>query len=275
MVEAGWRCHRADLELAILEAMSDKMKAIRVASEKEFERLLNHMEREAYRASDHWRLLKGLDAATKKYRVEMYESIAFWNFTLDAHYDATLFRLARLYDQHDCSLGLRRFLLTIKASIGYFSEGARRKRLKDNPFVEGLIARKLNVSVLGRDIGRVSEDRDPLVYRLCKLRNAALSHVEPNLVRLGTASMLPRLDDREIQTLLNRACRILARYSLTYRASLVSARVVGADDYNHMLELIRRGRNSVIAEQEEEIRRFVPLQRQSLDLGGNGALASR
>jgi hypothetical protein len=40
--------------------MSDKMKAIRVASEKEFERLLDHMAQEAHRASDHWHLFKGL-----------------------------------------------------------------------------------------------------------------------------------------------------------------------------------------------------------------------
>jgi hypothetical protein len=191
----------------------------------------------------------------------MYESGAFWNFTLDAHYDATLFRLARLYDQHNCSLSLKRFLLTVKASVEYFSEGARRKRLKDNPFVEGLLLRKLNLSTLGGDIRRVSQDRDPLVYRLYKLRNEFLSHVEPNPVRLGALSALPWLEGKQIQTLLNRARKILNRYSLTYRASSLSTRVVGADDYDHMLGLVRRGRNSVIAERDAETRRLTSLQR--------------
>jgi hypothetical protein len=172
---------------------------------------------EAHRASDHWRLFKGLQAASKPYRVEMYQSWTFWSLTLIAHYDDTLFRLARLYDQHDCSLSLKRFLLTVKASVEYFSDGARRNRLKDNPFVEGLLSRKLKLSTLGGDIRRVSQDRDPLVHRLCKLRDESLSHVHPNPVRLGASSTLPRLEGKEIQTLLDRACKILNRYSLIAR----------------------------------------------------------
>jgi hypothetical protein len=232
------------------------MKPIRVASEREFERLLDHMVEEAHRASDHWHLLKGLVAVSKKYEVEMYESRAFWGFTLNAHHDATLFRLARLYDQHDCSLSLKRFLLTVRASVEYFSDGARRTRLKANPFVEGLLSRKLSLSTLGGDIRRVSQEGDQLVYRLCNLRNKSLSHVDPNPVRLATVSTLPRLKQEEVQILLNRACKILNRYSLTYRASTFSATVVGADDYNHLLDLVRRGRDSVIAAQEEEVRRY-------------------
>jgi len=46
---------------------------------------------EAHRAADHWRLLRGLEVAGKKYAVEMNESRAFWGFTLNAHCDATLF----------------------------------------------------------------------------------------------------------------------------------------------------------------------------------------
>jgi hypothetical protein len=196
-----------------------------------------------------------LEAASKKYSAEMHETPAFWNFTLNAHYDATLFRLARLYDQHDCSLGLKRFLLTVKASVEYFSDGARRKRLNHNPFVEGLLSRKLNPATLGGDIWRVSQDGDPLVGRLCNLRNQFLSHVEPNSVRLGKP-LTTRLEDKEIQILLKRACKILNRYSLTYRASLLSTKVVGADDYKHVLDLLRRGRGAIIAAHDDEIRRF-------------------
>jgi hypothetical protein len=223
------------------------MKPVRVNSEKEFERLLDHMTREADRASDHWHLLRGLEAASKKYRMEMYESRTFWNFTLFAHLDVVLFRLARLYDQHDRSLSLRRFLLTIKASKQDFSQESFRKRLQGNPFVESLW-RKVNPSTLGIDIRRVSEEHDPLVSRLCKLRNQVLSHVDPNPVRLGTTSTAPWLKGKEIGILINRARKILTRYSLTYRASLTSARVLGADDYQHLLDLVRRCRASAIKE---------------------------
>ena len=232
------------------------MKPIRVASEEEFERLLDHMASEAHRASDHWHLLKGLEAARKTYGVEMHQSVAFWSFTLLAHYDVTLFRLARLYDQHDCSLSLKRFLLTVKARVDYFSEKARRDKLKHNSFAEGLLSRKLNLPTLRTDIRRVSQDSDPLVNRLVEFRNGSLSHVEPNPVRLGTVSSLRRLTDREIRTLLNRARTILNRYSLIYRATMLSTQVVGSEDYKHVLDLVRRGRNSMLAEREAERRRF-------------------
>jgi hypothetical protein len=224
--------------------MKERMKPVRVASEKEFERLLDHMTREADRVSDHWHLLKGLEVANKRYAFEMNESQASWSFTLLAHRDTAVFRLARLYDQHDCSLSLKRFLLTIKAGKETFSQEAFRKRLKDNPYVEGLF-RSLNPATLRADIRRVSEEHDPLVARLCKLRNQSLAHVDPNPIRLGTTSSLPWLKLQEMGTLIKRARRILTRYSLTYRASLTSSKVMGADDYNHLLDLVRRGRSSV------------------------------
>jgi hypothetical protein len=135
-------------------------------------------------------------------------------------------------------------LLTVKASKEKFSQDAFRTRLKGNPFVEGLW-RKLNPATLGMDIRRVSEEHDPLVSRLCRLRNQFLSHVDPNPIRLGTTSTLSWLKLEEMGTLIKRARRILARYSLTYRASLTSSKVMGADDYNHLLDLVRRGRSSV------------------------------
>jgi hypothetical protein len=241
---------------SIISFMKDKMNAVRVVSEEEFERLLDHMTHHAHRAADHWQLLKGMEGATNKYAVEMHESRAFWSFTLYAHYDDVLFRLARLYDQEKSSLSLKRFLLTIKSNVEYFSQKAIAHRLRDNPYVEGLSSRKLNLSTLGNDIRRVSAERDPIVSHLWNLRNRHVSHVDPNPVRLGTLPTLRGLKPQEIETLLKRACKILARYSLIYRASWVSSEVVGADDYIHLLDLVRRGRASVIAEHEEKIRRW-------------------
>ncbi len=231
--------------------MLDKMAPIRVTSEKEFERLLDHMASEAHRAADHWHLYKGLENANRKYAPEMYESWTFWSFTLRAHYDDVLFRLARLYDQHDSGLSLKKFLLTVKDNLLYFSEDAVRRRLRENPYVEGLL-RKVNLGTLGGDIRRVSAGRDPLVSHLCKLRNESLSHVQPNPVRLG--GLVPWLPAKEVERLLVRACRILNRYSLTYRASLYSAQVSGANDFTRVLDSVRVRRDALIAEQEKVIR---------------------
>jgi hypothetical protein len=229
------------------------MKPIRVASEREFERLLDHLAHEAHRISDHWLLLQRLGKTRKTYGREMHDHSAFWHFTLRAHSDAVLFRLARIYDQHECALSLKRFLLTLKDNPGYFSDALTRSRLAGNPFAEQLVARKVKPAVLGADIRRVS-DQDPLVAQLCQLRNRWLSHVEPNPIRLGGALALPHLSAEQIGTLLRRARRIVNRYSLIYRASALSTDVVGADDYKEILKLVRKGRDAVIAERNAEIR---------------------
>jgi hypothetical protein len=175
----------------------------------------------------------------------------FWAFTFYAHYDDVVFRLARLYDQEKSGLSLKRFLLTVKSSPEYFSAESLRRRL---PSYASL--RKLNPSTLGNDIRRVSQDRDQLVSRLWKLRNESVSHVNPNPVKLGELSAVPGLKPNEIETLLKRARTILTRYSLIYRASLVAPKVVGWDDYLQLLDLVRRGRMSLVAERANELRQW-------------------
>jgi hypothetical protein len=138
----------------------------------------------------------------------------------------------------------------------YFSETACRKRLQGNPYVDSLVQRKLSPATLGADIARVSEDRDPFVSRLHKVRNEALAHIEPNPIRLGSASPLQGLGVKDVETLLRRARTILSRYSLIYRASLLSSTIVGSDDYIHTLEYVRRGMKALHAQHKEEMRRI-------------------
>src|SRR5579862_4928670 len=161
------------------------MNPVRVHSEREFERLLDRLERDAHRALDHWQLFKGLSRAIRSYRAEMEEASVFWNLALSAHFDVVIFRLARLYDQESSGLGLKRFLLTVKATSKYFSESAVLQRLPGYP---SSLARKINPSTLQNDIRRVSADRDHLVSRLWKLRNQSVSHVDPNPIRLAASS---------------------------------------------------------------------------------------
>ena len=187
----------------------------------------------------------------------MYESQAFWNVTLLAHYDTVLFRLARFYDQHPAALSLKRFLLTVKTCMLYFADEVRRQRLSHSPHVENLLPRLLNLA-LGGDIRRSSES-DPLVGRLCQLRNQALSHVEPNPVRLGTTAKLPWLTDRQIGMLLRRGRKIINRYSLIYRASLVSDTVIGANDFTMVLSHVRAAHQAIVAQGKKEVRQLAAL----------------
>ena len=219
---------------------NNKVHPVRVANEQEFRKLLDHLAIEASRALDHWRLFKELRRAIKAYAPEVTESQTFWFLTLRGHADDVLFRLSRLYDQQEQALGLKKFLVTVKNNISFFSEDAIRQRLGSNPYANNLV-RKLNLQTLGNDLRYVCADRDSTVRRLWKLRNESVFHVAPNPIRLGDVAKLPWLKDVEIDRLLNRACRILNRYSVVFRAVWFSGQIVGHKDYRRLLDLVRLG----------------------------------
>ncbi|MBZ5724093.1 MAG: hypothetical protein LAP87_03780 [Acidobacteriia bacterium] len=170
--------------------------------------------------------------------------------------------LCRLYDQDPKALSLGRFLRTIQTYRGYFSEDQSRQRLQDNPHIESLATDRILVDPgsLEKEINSVSATTDPLVSRLVKLRNGSVAHNDADLVRLGSLKSLGGLGHEEVQTLLDRAVRIASQYSRIYRASWSSTKVVGADDYEHVLSLLRKGLASVHAQNEREICRALAVR---------------
>jgi hypothetical protein len=146
-----------------------RMKAIPVENESEFERLRDRIDLQASEAKDHWSLLKGLDAARSDYYREMDLSRTFWHLTLNAHMEAVVSRLCRLYDKDGGALSLGRFLLTVSEKRAFFSDAAFKKRLKDNPHAESLVQnRAINDVELSNEISSVSES-GPLVIRLWRI----------------------------------------------------------------------------------------------------------
>jgi hypothetical protein len=236
------------------------MKAIRVSSEAEFERLLDHISIEAFRATDYWRLLRGLDAAIDVYGREFSQTRAFWGFTFNALHEVVLSYLGRLYDKTPGALSLENFLQVVKSCAPYFSEESFRRRLQNDPNVESLAAgtRTLDVSALEAEILGVSVN-EPLVKRLHDLRNKYVAHRDANMVRLASLSSLAGLTVTDVETLLDRATQIATKYSLLYRRSCLSGKVVGADDYGDLLQLLKERLDLILAEREEEIRRLKAL----------------
>ena len=219
------------------------MKPIRLTTEEEFERLRDRIDLEASDAEDHWQLLNGLRGSFSDYYVEMNQSWTFWEMTFKAHYGTVLLHLCRLYDQDTAALSLGRFLLTVKEHTDYYSDAAFKRRLQDNPHVDGLAAgRIIDRSILDEEIASVS-GADPLVARLHKLRNTALSHRSAEVVRTSGSRPLRPLPDADIEALLARARALTAKYSLLYKASRYAG-VAGADDYRTLLRLLREARSS-------------------------------
>ncbi len=218
-----------------------------MSSEVEFERLLDEVILEANRAADYWNLVRGLDVEFDHYQKEFSQSLVFWSFTFRALYGAVFSYLGRLYDQTGGALSLGSLLLTIKNHSDYFSEKSFRRRLKDNPHVEGLAAdmRPLDMAALDAEINGASSNSDHLVKKLQNIRNKVISHRDPQLVRLATLSELSGLTNDEVETLIERATRTANRYSIFYRASSFSEKIIGSEDYTRMLRLLKTGLDSV------------------------------
>jgi hypothetical protein len=233
-------------------------KAIRVKNEEEFERLRDRIDLEASDATDHWNLLKGLEASREDFYLEMNESNTFWHLTFIAHRDAVLSHLCRLYDKNHGALSLGRFILTIKDNRDLFSDAAFRERLKDNPHVDSLASeRDIDDAELDREFASVS-GLDPLVSTLWDLRDGVVSHIDADWVRRDAQKAFHRwLPAQDIEILLSRARAITSKYSLLYRARLYGG-IVGSDDYKTTLQLLRKGRSSQEDEIEEEFERARP-----------------
>jgi hypothetical protein len=231
------------------------MKAIQVHSEEEFERLLDRVSNDAYRAADYWRLLQGLDACVEEYGREFTQNATFWGFALNAMHEAVLSYLGRLYDKSGTAVSIQRLLLTAKSCPNYFSEQAFRNRLRDSPYVDSLAekARTLNLPELDDEIRSVSTS-DALVKRLQDIRDKFVAHRDANMVRLAALSLLAGLSAEDMETLLKRATNITFKYSSLYRASSLSSNVSGDDDYKDLLRLVKRSLDSIAATHEEEYR---------------------
>ena len=187
------------------------------------------------------------------YASEFNESWTFWSLTFQAHWDTTLFRLCKIYDQHNTSLNLRNLLDTIEANAGLFDVENFRARLKGNPFVDSLASgsTKPDLKQLQKDKEVVSES-NPLVKALVFWRNNFFAHRSAKHVA-AKRSLTDHytFDVAAVDTLLKEGMRILNSYSVLFRALSYSTQIVGHDDYKHILEASR----SVLRKHEDEVSR--------------------
>jgi hypothetical protein len=231
--------------------------SIRVESAAEFKRLLESLALELVDGNIYLRLHNDLANATTGYRREFRQSWTFWSLTLQAHFDAALFRLCRIFDQHPDGLNLRNLLQTIQENLGLFAEENFRERLKGNPLVDSLAAAAQgpDANQLARDI-EFSGTANPLVKRLVVLRNNYFAHrsardvVDPQDLHLRYP-----LTQENVETLLKGGLEILNRYSSLFDAHVYAAQIVGRDDYEAVLQAVREHLARHDAQREDETQR--------------------
>jgi hypothetical protein len=215
------------------------MKAIRTDSEEEFERLLDDISLQASRAIEPWQLLKHLDAAREDYELEITETLMFWHIVFTSLYDVVLAYLGRLYDQTDGSLSIERLLKTIESHPAYFAEEAFRKRVPESPNAESAKHAQMDLGALKLEMKTVSTT-DPVVEKLCNIRNHVVAHRCGRMVKLATMSSLGGLTVPEIDALIDRANGLISKYRRMYRPSYVSPSISWDQDYTLVLRLLKQ-----------------------------------
>lgn len=226
---------------------------IRVQNADEFERLLNALCDEAVNACIHFRLYSDLEASRPDYATAFHQSWTFWSLTFQSHWDTTLFRLCKIYDQHSTSLNLRNLLDTIEENAGIFDDANFRERLKGNAFVDSLAsgAKRPDLAELKKDRESVS-DTDPRVKALVFWRNNFFAHRSAkHVAEKRNLADHYTFETSDVDLLLQNAMRILNRYSVLFRASSYSTQIVGHDDYRYVLRTI----TDAVKRHDEEVER--------------------
>lgn len=230
---------------------------IRVRSDTDFKKLLGALAGDLVDAHVffklHADLLGSLRAAD-----EFKESRTFWSMTLQAHYDATIFRLCRIFDQYPGSLNLSNFLETIQENLKIFEVDSFRDRLKGNPFVDSLAqnASQPNADQLAKDILFASID-NKLVKRVVDARNNFYAHRSSRDV-INAADLEEKygLSTDEVWTLLNGGVQVINRYSNLFHAQVYATNMIGHDDYEYVLNVIRADLEAKRAALAQEMERF-------------------
>ena len=213
---------------------------IEVKDSAEFGRLLEALSREIVDAHIHYRLYRDLREALHQHPLVAVQSNTFWSLTLQAHLNACIHVLCRVYDQNPKALHLRSWLSTIKENLHLFDEDQFRERLRDNPFVESLAQspRKPDSALLEQDILSCSVE-DPLVKTLTIHRGSRIVHKSArNVVAERDIGDEHPLTFGDVDGLLERAIKILNRYSGLFAANTYSIQVIGHDDYEYIFKCV-------------------------------------
>lgn len=224
--------------------LSNQMaKPIPVKDSVELASLLKALVEDIRTCHEYLRLYRKLNEALKEYDTEFHQSPAFWGLTFGALHDAIGLRLCRIYDQDDSANHLHGLLLTIQKHPDLFEEPQFRTRLKDNPSVDYLAKHGTvpKSNDLDADL-KLTSLKDAEVLLLYKWRNTIIAHSNAKVAK-GTSNwpQTNPLPWKVIDDLVSRAFHIFNRYSLLFNAETYTPMLIGENDYQGLLHLVRLG----------------------------------
>jgi hypothetical protein len=218
-------------------------KPIRIRSSEEFHFLLKALADDIRFSHDCYRLYRKLEQSANEFNAELSQSPAFWYLTRHALIDAAVLRLCRIYNQHDSANHLHGLLLTVNANPAIFEEARFRERLKDNPAANSLAkyGTAPDPAQLQTDLRLTSLD-DPDVSVLYRWRGGVVAHSNASIAKGSNDWTRDNpLSWNRIENLIARAYDIFNRYSALFNATSYSTLLIGEDDYENLLMLLRLG----------------------------------
>lgn len=205
-------------------------------------------------AAIHLKLLRDLDRSVKKYFRAFNQSTAFWNLTFKAHNHTAMITLCRVWDSHADTVNVNNLVTVAADHPEWFSEAEFRVRKQGNPYVDSLA--KANRTPDRKKLRyHMRLCKSPLVGRLQGWRHTAVAHLSTSraLNPEGLVRRFP-VSIRDLQTLTNRAARIVNYYTDLFSAGVYSTRMFSDDDYMKVLEAVEDGIRHRRTQYKQELR---------------------
>ena len=217
------------------------MSAIPISNDAELKKLFDRLVTDIIEAGGYARLHHHFRQAFPAYKKETDQTPAFWNFTEKAVREASLIRLARIYDQDARALSLWTLLHTIGRHPGFFDDDPVLRR------VSAAYAEEFTPGSHAIDLGRLDDDiklvsaSDPLVRKLVVWRSNFGAHLSTTPILEGGITAIPSLTWDDVSTLVDRAFRIYNHYLSAFEGASWSTKIIGEEGYDFLFQLLRLG----------------------------------
>lgn len=199
-------------------------------------------------------LLMDLGRQFADYEREVALSNTFWSITVSALREATVIRLARVFDLNKKGVGLLPVLEAIRDNRHFFSTEEFQRRLSENPHMQMLstVNRVPSDEQVEADIEFV--ESDARVVALRRRRDKLVAHKEAKIA-LGKSDFLAkyRLTYGDIGGLAEEAFDLLNRYLNLFKATTWSRMQVGDGDHEQIFRLMRIGLDAELADIERPL----------------------
>jgi Arc/MetJ-type ribon-helix-helix transcriptional regulator len=228
-VQAGNSFDASKMVNEVLRAVRDRqrkeLKPLKLETPEMFHAYLRVLWDELYWANYYYEIFEEIQRLCQEHNEAFKFSPYFWDSTLRAHYYASLLYLHRIYDQHNRSFNLHRFLLTVRNNPKIFDLDEVRKRRAGDLHADSLIRYigPLDPKQLESDIEYSSDKTNSKVSNLKSWRDRVTFHKdERELFRQKPFEEEYPLPHTDVKELLDRGFDMLNRYSQFFDTRIYS-----------------------------------------------------